>query len=126
MSDQYRDALLTALHGCDLPGDLVAWLTHGLEVQRAGGDLLEALGLEGPDLNRRDDLLRTVIDLAPGESITARCFFVIECLDGARFPRNDMQHLIDRLQRLSVPRSVRQLRRILDGRRQDGWKVQGT
>ena len=127
LSDQHRNSLLTALPGCNLPGELVTWLAHGLEVQRAGGDLVEALGLDGPDLNRRDDLLRTVIDLSPGESMTARCLFVVGCLDGQeQHPRGDMQVVIDRLQRLPVPRSIKQLRRILNGRRQDGWRIEGT
>ena len=123
MSDQRRDQLLSHLADCNLPGELVAWLRHGFEVHAAGGCLLTALGLAGPDLNRRDSLLREVLALSPGESVTARCAFVIGCLaDEEQHPRPDMQRTIEALQRLGGALSVRQLRRIIAGRRQDGWR----
>ena len=127
MSDQYRDALLAVLPACDLPAELVAWLAHGLEVQRAGGSLVEALGLEGPDMGRRDDIIRTAILLSPGVSTAARCAFFVDCLDNNRqHPRKDMQHMIGVLRFLDVPRTTRHLTRIVDNRRQDGWRECGT
>ena len=66
MSVERRDRLLSCLRDSCLPVDLVEWLACGLEVQAAGGDMLEALELDGPDNDRRDDLLRTVIALSPG------------------------------------------------------------
>ena len=127
MSDLHRDALLNALPACNLPGELVAWLVYGFEVQRAGGDLLEALGLIGLDLDERDDMTRTVINLSPGDSVAGLCSYFIDCLDGQKtHTRPDMQRHIERLQYMGVPRSVRHLRRIVNGRRQDGWLIQGT
>ena len=66
MTAERRDRLLSCLRDSCLPVDLVEWLACGLEVQTAGGDLLEALELDGPDNDRRDDLLRTLIALRPG------------------------------------------------------------
>ena len=124
MSAERRDRLLSCLRDSCLPVDLVEWLACGLEVQAAGGDLLEALELDGPDYDRRDDLLRTVIALSPGESLPARCAFVVACLGGhEQHPRADMRSIVRSLSLIGCPRSIRQLRRIVEGRRQDGWRI---
>ena len=124
MSAERRDRLLACLADSCLPADLVEWLSCGLEVQAAGGDLLEALELPGPDYGRRDDLLRTVIALSPGESLTARCAFVVACLGGhEQHPRQDMQNIIRSLRLINCPLSIRHMRRIMEHRRQDGWRI---
>jgi hypothetical protein len=107
-----------------LPDDVAGWLRDGFAAWQAGADLHEALDLPGPDTGRRDDLLRTIIALSPGESSTARCAFVVGCLGGSeRHPRPDMQHLIESLRLVGCPRSIRQLKRIVQGRRQDSWRL---
>jgi hypothetical protein len=127
MSAEHRDALLSALPACNLPSELVAWLTQGFAAWQQGQSLEQALELEAPDLDERDDMIRTVIELSPGESVAARCSYFIGCLDGCELHhRHDMQQQVERLRGLSVPRSLKQLRRILDGRRQDGWRIEGT
>ena len=127
MSDQYRDALLTALPGCNLPGELVGWLRRGLEVHAAGGDIHTGLDLAGPDIELRNENIRTAIQLSPGISRTARCIFFVDCLNGNRtHPRPDMQRLIDGLKLMDVPASTKPLLRLLDGRTQAGWQEQRT
>ena len=106
-----------------LPEHLRAWLIEGLEAWQCGADLEHALGLDPIDLNQRDSMIRTVISLSPGDSVSARCSYFLSCLDGCEtHQRHDMQHQVERLRGLDVPRSLKQLRRILGGRRQDGWK----
>lgn len=74
-------------------------------------------------MDQRDDLIREVIALSPGESVKARCSFFLDCLSGQQsHPRRDMRRVIEQLQDMGTPRSVKQLRRILDYRRQDGWR----
>ena len=121
MSDDRRDQLLQHLADCNLPGELVAWLRHGFEVHQAGGDLLAALELPGPDLNRRDDMIREVVGLSLGETLTARCCYFLDCLDGKQtHHRNDMQRVVELLQRVAVPRTKERLRGIVKaGERND-------
>ncbi len=128
MSAERRNQLLNLLPDSGLPDDLQGWLQRGMEVQAAGADLLEALELDGPDLDRRDDLLRTVIALSPGESLTARCAFTIACIMGhERHPRTDMQNIIRSLRLVGCPLSIRQLHgRVTKGRRSDGWRERET
>jgi hypothetical protein len=110
-----------------LPADVRDWLVQGLEAWQCGADLEQALGLEPVGLNQRDSMIRTVIELSPGNSVSARCSFFIGCLDGCEtHPRHDMQQHVVRLRDENVPRSLKQLRRIVNGRRADGWREQGT
>jgi len=108
-----------------LPDNLRDWLRDGFTAWQAGADLHTALCLDGPDPDRRDDLLRTVIALSPGESLTARCAFTVACLIGhEQHPRADMQSIIRSLRLINCPLSIRHMRRIMEGRRQDGWRIQ--
>lgn len=123
MSEARAAALLAALPGCDLPAELRAWLLHGFEAQAAGGCLLEALNLPGADLDRRDALLQSVVAATPGDSLQARILTTIDCVQGNReHPRRDMQLIVKRLRQSGCDLSARQLRRIVAGRRQDGWR----
>ena len=123
MSDRVSQ-LLDALPSAGLPLELVGWLRDGFTAWQAGADLHSALSLNGPDVDRRDDLLRIVILLSPGESITAQCAYTIACLDGRQHHhRQDMQNIVRSLQLVGCPRSIKQLKRIVEGRRQDGWHV---
>jgi hypothetical protein len=127
MSAEHCDALLSVLPASNLPRELVAWLVRGLEVHQAGGDLLSALDLPGADMDRRDSLVRVVLKLTPGESFSARAAFFLDALAGnEEHPRQDMQQIIRKLRLLPWPGSVRQLRRIVAGHRQDGWRENGT
>jgi len=127
MTAARRDALLAILPASNLPRELVAWLVHGLSIQAAGGNLLDALRLGGPDLDRRDDLLRTVIELTEAETAPARRAIVSACLAGNReHPRRDMRAFIATLRSMDCPRSPKQLKRIEEHRRQDGWRIDGT
>lgn len=122
-----------------LPADLAAWLVCGLEAWQRGEDLAGALGLvadldeyndgtEWVSLDTRDEWLQIIIPLCPGASTAAQCSFFLSCLAGDVDPRNEVASgLIGRLRRsnVKVPHSIKHLRRILDGRRQDGWRIQG-
>jgi hypothetical protein len=99
------------------------WLRDGFTAWQAGADLHTALCLAGPDPDRRGDLIKTAVLLSPGESITAKAAYFISCLDGYQHHhRDDMQAIIRSLRLISCPRSIKQLRRIVEGRRQDGWR----
>ena len=87
-----------------------------------GAELEQALQLanDGMTLDERDELLRIVLDMSPGESFTARCCFTLDCLDGTRQHSDELAaRLILRLRRSRVrlPRTVRHLRRIANGYR---------
>ena len=109
-----------------LPAELADWLRNGFEAHAAGGDLLAALDLDCPDLDQRDEHIRTCVALSPGESLAARIAFFLGCLTGnTRHPRRSVQRLIRGLRAMSCPRSPKQLRRICAGRRRDGWDING-
>lgn len=115
------EALLAALRAGELPAEARQWLVDGLEGWQQGQDLESALGLHSAPLDRRDEVLRLVLQLTPGDSDTARCAFLIECLDGREHPSPMAAQLLRKLQTSGVqlPRSVKHLRRILLGSRQD-------
>ena len=129
MSVERLQKLLAVLPDSGIPPVLAEWLAGGLEAWRAGDDLAESLELYRPTLNQRDGWIKMAIGLCPGESDTAKISFFIDCLDGHRqHPETTGQHLVERLthEPVMVPRSIKQLLRILDGRRQDGWRGFGT
>lgn len=127
MSAERLNALLGHLPDSQLPADLVQWLQQGFTSWQAGHDLGQALELEPVDLNQRDSMICVVISLSPGNSVAARCSYFLSCLDGCEtHRRHDMQRRVERLREMDVPRSLKQLRRILNGRRQDGWKGHKT
>ena len=115
------EAVLFALRAGDLSPEARRWLIEGLEAWQQGQDLESALGLHSQPLDRRDELLRVVLRLSPGGSDTARCAFLVECLDGRQHPSTMATHLLDKLQSSGVqlPCSVRHLARILNGSRRD-------
>lgn len=128
MSTDRLQQLLTALPDSGLAPELVAWLA-GLEAWREGVELDKALELYRPGLDQRDAWLQMAIGLCPGESDTAKCSYFLDCIDGRRqHPEITGQHLIEKLisEPVKVKLSIKQLLRILDGRRQDGWREQGT
>jgi len=128
LSVERLQKLLTELPDSGLDSDLIEWLA-GLEAWREGVDLAEALELYRPGLDQRDDWIQMAIGLCPGESDTAKCSYFLDCIDGRRqHPETTGQHLIEKLisEPVKVKLSVKQLLRILDGRRQDGWRGQGT
>ena len=110
-----------------LPAHLRDWLRDGFTAWQAGADLHTALCLDGPAPDRRDDLIKTAVLLSPGESITAKAAYFISCLDGYQHHhRDDMQAIIRSLRLVGCPRSIKQLKRITEGRRQDGWRERET
>ena len=125
MSADRLHRLLTALPDSGLDPELAAWVACGFEAWQSGGNLIEALGLASDLLDRRDELIRMVIPMCPGESGAARFSYFRSCVTG------DIQHesqtarqLIRKIQALPVVvPTVRHLRRIMRGRRQDGWCV---
>jgi hypothetical protein len=95
-----------------LPADLADWLIAGFRAWQAGADLHEALGIPGPDLKRRNELLSVVVALSPGASAEARAIYVLDCLSGFReHERPDMRHVIACLQRVDCPQSIRHMQR---------------
>ena len=115
------EALLTALRAGELPAEARQWLVEGLEAWQQGHDLESALGLHGEPLDRRDELLRAVIKLSPGDSTMAKCAYVAECLAGDREHNSPLAaELVRKLQAsvIGIPQSIRQLARILNGNRQ--------
>jgi hypothetical protein len=121
MSADRLDQLLEALPG-GLDPALVAWLVSGVKAWREGDDLEAALELACGDamtLDQRDELLRVVIDLSPGNSMAARCCSALDNLDGTRHPDELAAQLILRLRRsrIRLPGTVRHLRRIANGHR---------
>ena len=117
-------AVVVALRAGKLPDDARDWLVAGFEQWQAGVPLEAAMGLDTEPLDRRDDLLRVVLKMAPGESDAARCAFVVDCMDGIlEHPSPMAQRLMDKLlvAGVQIPRSVRHLGRILNGGRAPGW-----
>ena len=111
-----------------LPAHLRTWLVQGLEAWQRGRELEQALELL-PDQSEflsddeRDAYIRTCIQSCPGGSIGAKCAFFTDVVNGVRrHPDKTGRQLVKILQRsrVYIP-ATRQLRRILQGRRQDGW-----
>jgi hypothetical protein len=117
-----------------LPDDLRAWLVAGLLGWQQGQSLEGALGLDnsdarGMDLSERDAMIVHCINAAPGESHAARIAFFVECMSGQIEHHDDTAQRFIRIlhnSRVYVPGAIRHLRRILQGRRCDGWRFQGT
>jgi hypothetical protein len=87
-----------------------------------GAELEQALGLASEPMDRRDDVLRVVLRLTPGASNTAKSAYVAECLAGDRDHVSPLAaDLLNKLLESGVliPRSIKHLRRILLGSRQD-------
>jgi hypothetical protein len=114
-----------------LPDSLRAWLVPGLEAWQQGQNLEQALKLlpNSIPLGQRDLYIRSCVQSCPGESTGAKCAFFIDVLSGIRMhPDKSARQLIAVLQhsRVYIPKTTQHLRRILDYRRQDGYRVQGT
>jgi hypothetical protein len=129
MSAEHVSELLQAANR--LPDSLRAWLVQGLERWQQGQDLEQALKLlpDSIPLGQRDLYIRSCVQSCPGESTGAKCAFFFDVLKGARVhPDKSARQLIAVLQhsRVYIPKTVQHLRRILDYRRQDGYRVQGT
>ena len=113
MTEEHIPRLLACLPESELPADLQAWLRE--------------LFTQSPvdDLGERDALIRLVVSLSPGESKTARCSYFLDCICGRlEHPSPTAQTMIIKLRTSGVylPGSVKQLFRIIEGRRQDGWR----
>ena len=101
----------------------MSWLSGAIYAFKNRGDDLEAaLGIAGDEsltIDQRDELLRVVLDLSPGESFTARGCAVLDCLDGSQHNNKLAARLVLRLRRsrIRLPRTVRHLRCIANGHR---------
>ena len=134
MTAERVNQLLVLLPDSELPDDVVWWLVAGLEGWQRGQSLEDALGLHDDDsdycsmdLYERDDLLRAAIRLCPGDTESAQASYFLEVMHGhAQHPDETGRRFVDLLRgaRVYVPRTLRHLRRILAGRRQDGWRYQ--
>lgn len=124
MSAERLQQLLTQLPDSGLDPELVGWVAGGLEAWREGADLETALELYRPALDQRDEWIKLAISLCPGESTTAKCSYFLDCLDGKQHPESTGQRLIEKLtvEPVNAHLSIKHLRRILAGRRQDGWR----
>jgi hypothetical protein len=106
------EALIADLRVCNLPSEARAYLIASLETA----------GTEQPDLDTRDEWIKTAIQLCPGETLTAKCAYFLECLDGEqRHPSPIAARLLNKLAsaNLQIPHSIRQLKRVFRGSRQD-------
>ncbi len=129
MSVERLQKLLTELPDSGLDPDLVAWVAGGLTAWGEGTELESALELYRPTLDQRDEWIKLAVSLCPGETDTAKCSYFLDCIAGNRqHPEEAGQRLIEKLitQPVNVQLSIKQLMRILSGRRQDGWWLQGT
>ena len=115
------ETLIASLRAGELSAEARHWLVDGLEAWQHGQPLEDALGLHSPPLDRRDDLLRLVLQLTPGGSDTARCAFLLDCLSGVEHPSPMAARMLEKLRAsgVQVPRSIKHLRRILAGSRRD-------
>lgn len=114
--------LLSALRAGMLSQEARRWLIGGFEGWLCGQSLEEALGLQSEPLDRRDEVLRLLIQLSPGSSETARCCFLVDCLNGDQeHPAQVAASMINKLQASGVPlpKSIRHLTRIAAGGRSD-------
>ena len=129
MSAERLQKLLAVLPDSGLDPALAEWLAGGLEAWGEGENLAESLELYRPSLDQRDGWIQVAVSLCPGESDTAKCSYFVDCLDGHRqHPEATGRNLVERLKTepIKVPASIKQLLRILDGRRADGWREFGT
>lgn len=121
MSAEYVAELLELLPDSDLPAELVEWLLDGFtRYQDFGEDIAEALGLDQPLIDRRDELLKMCVMMAPSDSMTAKAAFTLACLHhGQTHPDPTAQKFIERLRSLPcrLPHSIRHLARLIDGDR---------
>ena len=124
------ETLLASLRAGELPARARRWLIIGFERWQQGAVLEAALGLDTTaPLDRRDESLRMALQLAPGGSDTAKCAYIVECLNGDREHASTMAAEVLHKLRASggqVPRSIRHLTRILNGSRaasetESGW-----
>ena len=114
MTAENVNRLLDCLPDSGLPADLQRWLRELFSHQPVD------------DLGERDALIRLVVGLSPGESRTARCSFFLDCIGGRlEHPSLTAQGVIKKLRTSGayVPGSVKQLLRIIEGRRHDGWRT---
>jgi hypothetical protein len=112
--------LLQALPDSRLPASLRAWLQTGFKEWERGADLAEALDLNQPLIDRRDEMLRIVVALAPGEHRSTQAAFTLSCLhQGQRHPDPVAARFIGRIKEMPVrlPKSVRHMVRIVDADR---------
>ena len=134
MSAERINQLLVLLPDSELPDDVVWWLVAGLEGWQRGQSLEDALGLHDDDsghcsmdLYERDDLIRAAIRLCPGDSESAQASYFLEVMHGQP---GTLMRLVRAswtccaCARVYVPKTLRHLRRILAGRRCDGWRYQ--
>ena len=115
-----------------LPAHLRDWLVDGLQAWQQGRDLEAALGLHDDDsdycsmdLYERDDLIRVAVRLCPGGSESAQACYFLEVMQGhIQHPDETGARFVELLRgaRVYVPKTLRHLRRILAGRRCDGWR----
>ena len=114
MTTERISRLLECLPDSGLPADLQAWLRELFSHQPVD------------DLGERDALIRLVVGLSPGESRTARCSYFLDCIGGRlEHPSLSARTVIIKLRTSGayVPGSVKQLLRIIGGRRHDGWRT---
>ena len=115
MSAEYVDELLAALPA-GLPRKLARWLRDGFEAQQRGDDLAEALGLDQSLLDRRDEMLKVCMRLAPADSDRGKALYVMDCLHGALMHLDELgKKYIDQVRALPcrLPRNSRHMVRIL-------------
>lgn len=112
-----------------LPQELREWLVAGLRAWQQGQDLEAALQLHEVastmSYAERDDLIRVAVRTAPGASETAQMFYFLDVLTGTcEHPDPTGKQFLDilRRSRVRIPRTIRHLRRILQGRRSDSWR----
>lgn len=128
--DRLRRALALLRAGESLPEELAAWLADGLEAFATRGEnLTSALGLRPRpgdwasvahrhlERERRDNLLRAMILVAPGGSDWERCSFTAQVLAGQAQANDDMAGVRRELGAVKVPTTVRQLYAIWKWRR---------
>ena len=132
MSAAFVNELIEAADA--LPAHLRDWLVDGLQAWQDGTDLEAALhlsesGASCMSLDERDSMLVACINSAPGESDAAKMTFFIGVIhDRATHPDETAQRFIAVMKsaQVYIPGTVRHLRRIMQGRRQDGWRIQET
>lgn len=79
----------------------------------------------GMSLDQRDELLRVIVGLAPGESDRACCLFALDVIAGEQLhPHRVARECLQDLREAGVrlPTDLRQMYRVLRGQRSDGWR----
>ena len=115
MTTEHVNRLLACLPNSSLPLDIQQWLRELFRHQHVD-----------VDLDERDELIRIIINLSPGQSTTAQCCVFLDALTGRKqHPSSTADSLIRKLRATGadVPKSTKQLMRILRDRRQDGWRL---